>query len=79
MTKLKTGEEKNLDYTYTKHHTEHYLREDKRMTQLLEKAFAEAAKLPPQEQDVIAEHVLEEMTLLESLLLENEDKKDRLH
>lgn len=32
------------------------------MTQLLEKAFTEAAKLPPQEQDVIAQHVLEEMT-----------------
>jgi hypothetical protein len=31
------------------------------MTQLLEKAFAEAAKLPPQEQDVLASQLLEEM------------------
>jgi hypothetical protein len=31
------------------------------MTQLLEKAFSEVAKLPPQEQDIIAEQVLEEL------------------
>lgn len=31
------------------------------MTQLLEKAFSEAAKLPAQEQDIIAEQVLEEL------------------
>ena len=31
------------------------------MTQLLEKAFSEAAKLPPQEQDIIAQQMLEEL------------------
>ncbi len=31
------------------------------MTQLLEKAFEKASKLPPQEQDLIAQQVLEEM------------------
>lgn len=31
------------------------------MTQLLERAFAETAKLPPQEQDAIARMVLEEL------------------
>ena len=31
------------------------------MTQLLEKAFNAVAKLPPQEQDIIAEQVLEEI------------------
>ena len=31
------------------------------MTQLLEKAFNEVSKLPPQEQDIIAQQVLEEL------------------
>ena len=31
------------------------------MTQLLEKAFSEVSKLPPQEQDIIAQQVLEEL------------------
>ena len=31
------------------------------MTHLLDKAFSEAAKLPPQEQDIIAGHILEEL------------------
>ncbi|ODS22430.1 hypothetical protein AB835_14220 [Candidatus Endobugula sertula] len=31
------------------------------MTHLLEKAFSEVAKLPAQEQDIIAEQVLEEL------------------
>ena len=31
------------------------------MTQLLEKAFSEASKLPPQEQDIIAQQMLEEL------------------
>ena len=31
------------------------------MTQLLEKAFAEAAKLPPEEQDAFARWLLEEL------------------
>jgi hypothetical protein len=31
------------------------------MTRLLEKAFSEAAKLPPEEQDALAKWLLEEM------------------
>jgi len=31
------------------------------MTQLLDKAFNEASKLPAQEQDMIANHILEEL------------------
>ena len=47
------------------------------MTKLLEKAFAEASKLPPEDQDVVASLVLEELASEQrwtKLFTESQDK-----
>ncbi len=48
------------------------------MTHLLEKAFDKVSKLPPQEQDIIAQQVLEELASEEQWQQQFEQSQDLL-
>jgi len=51
------------------------------MTQLLERAFQEAAKLPPEEQDLLANRLLADLAdeqLWDSLFAKSQDQLEKL-